>query len=213
MNSSWLKTLIDNLSAKKFIIIFASLMVLFVPLAAVSTIDEKHEGYLAMTTLGSDMKTTNYFANGNGTLGIGEQASWYVKVHNGMGSAEYVSLRIKLLNSSQLADPHYQNQSSSERTIFELRQLVSKNGTWTAPLNWSIGSVETKDSYLAIRSLKINGQEVSNLDVRNINGQGFRMVLELWRYNSNIEDFESSWPSSTFETRSVWNQIWFNVRN
>jgi hypothetical protein len=214
MNMGQLNLLISLIRSKRFIIIFGSLLVLFCPIAVVTSSFEenKHEGYLAMTTLGSNMEAKDYFANRNGTLGIGEQVSWHLSIHNGMPNAEFVSLRIKLLNSTEAPDSRDHNQTNSEATVFELDHLVSGNGTWTVPVNWSIGSIDNKNGSLVIESLNIDGHELSNLDVKNANSQNFRLVMELWRYNSGIGDFESSWTSSLGEKRSVWNEIWFNVR-
>jgi hypothetical protein len=199
------------LYSKQFIIIFASLLALFSPLAAMSSLDNQHEPFLSMGILGNSTKAADYFAGGDNALAIEEQANWYVIVHNGMDEAEFLAVRIKLLNSTHVIPVESLHQPSPERVIAESSHLVPKNETWIFPLNWTINESESDGDYIVIKRITINGKEIDNLDIRSLNGQNFRMLLELWRYDSDSREFTFVW-SAGHETRSVWNQVWFNLK-
>jgi hypothetical protein len=80
------------------------------------------------------------------------------------------------------------------------------------PLEWKITDIDKGESVVTIRELMINGERIDNLDINSINGQNFRIVLELWKYESDSGDFSFVWSSNNKEA-SVWNQIWFNIKN
>jgi hypothetical protein len=93
----------------------------------------------------------------------------------------------------------------------ELRQMIAANTTWTVPLDWSISQTDSESNYIIIRQMTINGEDIQDLDIRSLDGQNFKVVLELWRYDPQVKDFVFEWVLSQ-DTRSVWNQIWFNVK-
>ena len=196
--------------SRAFILTFVALFVLFSVAEAMSHITRESEAFLTMSTLGSDMKVENYFPKNNNTISVGEHIVWYVNVHNAMNDPEYVLIKIKLLNSTQVMPAYGSNQTTLEPTILELPHLVPANATWIAPLNWTIVEAINQNGHVNIKRMTINGEETAILDSRSVNGQDFRMVLELWRYNNDSKDFEFGW-SSLQDTRNVWNQIWFNV--
>lgn len=204
-------------------VVLTSLIALFSPLALIATTAERqqnsNEAFLTMTILGKNMGINDYFPVDNRTISQGERLNWYVTVHNGMDRVEYISIRMKLLNSTQAIPNDILNQPSPASEIFEIRQLVARNSTWTIPLNWTIAEVSsTNDGYVTIKAMVLNGQDIANINSASLEGQGFKIVLELWRYDEEIDDFVFAWsPSSSNnienKMRSIWTQIWFNVKN
>ena len=139
--------------------------------------------------------------------------NWYIKVHNGMSKAEYIAIKIKLLNSTQQAPDDASNSPSPEREIISLRQLVAANSTWLVPVNWTIAGTDIQDSYTSIKKVAVNNRTIDDLDIRSSDGRSFRVVIELWKYDSDTRNFTFAWSTSSHEQRSVWNQIWFKVKS
>ena len=76
------------------------------------THERPDERFLSISTLGkNDTKTGYYPSNDNNnttTILPGQKVSWYIHVYNHAGTAEYVSIRIKLLNSTDpMPDENY----------------------------------------------------------------------------------------------------------
>ena len=67
---------------------------------------------------------------------------------------------------------------------------------------------------ISIKSLSVNGVNVDNLNTKTVRGKEFRIILELWRYDTEAQNFVfSQLPSvKQSETKQMnnWNQIWFN---
>ncbi|MFY3740883.1 MAG: hypothetical protein HMLIMOIP_001328 [Candidatus Nitrosomirales archaeon] len=203
----------ELIRSRKFLIAFASLVALLSPLALISnSAGDQKEGYLTMITLGSSMKADDYFPSANNTVNLSEPIKWYIKVYNGMDKSEYLSLRLKLLNSTQTIPDDVSNTPSPVPELIEYRQLISKQSEVIVPLEWKITDIDKGESVVTIRELMINGERIDNLDINSINGQNFRIVLELWKYESDSGDFSFVWSSNNKEA-SVWNQIWFNIKN
>ena len=130
-------------------------------------------------------------------LVVNETIKWHVQVYNNMDTAEYVAITLKIINSTQSKD-------GSEH-IFIATQMVAHNVTWTLPLEWKLTSIENEGIYKKIKSVYINGEYVET-DVRSINGEDFRAVIELWIYNTKNNKFEHAKYD-----KEVLNQIWFNI--
>jgi len=182
------------------------------------------------------MKTTNYFAplnitvNATGTSLVsnnfvkvqdeglnGNDTAWNLDVYNGMTTAEYVLIKAKLLNSTQLVPDDETNQPSPTNPIYEISAIVPANAHKSFPFSWRIVDVSANpDGYLTINRMLINGKSIENVGESSQFGENYRLVFELWRYDNNVGDFQYSWSSSVDGPevkRSVWNQIWFNVVN
>ena|SRR5688572_19232453 len=199
--------------SRKFALIFASFVGLLSPIALFASNSAAQENeFLSMTTLDSNMKVDEYFPN-NSTINVGDRMGWYIKVYNGMNSPEYLAVKIKILNSTQTTPVDALNRPSPSPELFEYHHLVSNNATMTIPFEWSILDIESHDGQLTIRNVMINGEEIDNLDISSMDGQDFRILFELWRYNHDSEDLEFEWSSSAQNKRSVWNQIWFSVKS
>jgi len=209
---SYLKIANEFLRSKKFIIAFASLAALLLPAALISSAGEQKEEYLTMSTIGSSLKADNYFPNANNTVNISEPIKWQIKIYNGMDRSEFISLRLKVLNSTQTIPNDVSNSPSPSPELFEYHQLIPKNSEVAVPIEWSIIDIEKQESQVTIRTLMINGEIIDNLDIQSMNGQDLRIVLELWEYQNDTSDFSFKWSSNNHE-RSVWNQIWFNIKN
>jgi hypothetical protein len=163
-----------------------------------------------MNTLGSNMTADNYFPLGSSTIHLGDKIDWHIVISNQYDDAELISVRLKLLNHSDSGPNDSLQVPSSSPQVFEINQLIANNSTIALPLQWSVTDFVEDDNATIIRGLRINGFEADGLDVRNANGENYRIVIELWKYDPELNDFIFSWSTGAKE-RSVWNEIWFNL--
>ncbi len=141
--------------------------------------------------------------------------SWHIYVYNHAESAEYVSVRIKLLNSTDATpDENYYSGEVRNQDLYEFRQLLARNSTWSIPLNWTISNVSTDPDhgYVTINGLGINDHHVEGLNVTSLQGKDFRMIIELWRYDMEDKAFVFEGFPENDNNGGAWNQIWFNLR-
>ncbi len=199
------------LSSKAFLFLFASFLAISLSVAYVASESIPHERFLSISTLDSDMRTEKYYPEGSYAIKTGDNIDWYVRVYNNMGDPEYLSVRMKLLTSTDASPDDTSHKPSPEKHVFETRRLLMNNATWVIPLNWKITHVDSEDDYTVIKGLEVNDFQIEDLDFRNMNGGDFRIVLELWRYDTEAGDFVFAWTSGP-DKRMAWNQIWFNVK-
>ena len=144
----------------------------------------------------------------------GQKVSWHIYVNNHAGSAEYVSVRIKLLNSTDATpDENYSGEARSQH-LYEFRQLLARNSTWNIPLNWTISNVsaDLDHGYVIIKGLYINNHRVEGLNVTSLQGKEFRMIIELWKYDMEDKAFVFQGFPENDNNKGAWNQIWFNLK-
>jgi len=199
------------LASRAFLAIFVSLLAISLSITYVASEPRPEMHFFSISTLGKNMMTENYYPRNNATIYVGDNLNWHISVYNNMGEAEYVAVRIKLLNTTQSIPDDILQIPSSEQHILEFKHTVMNDSTWTTPLRWSVIDTEEHGDYVVIRSLEINGIKIDNLDVRSLDGQDFRMVIELWRYDPETGSFAFAWNTG-LEDRSAWNQIWFDLR-
>ena len=169
------------------------------------------EQFITLSTSGSDMTTRTIYPSSNSFVSEGDTLDWNVQLYNHMGQTEFVAVRVKVLNATQFGPDEVRHLPSPVNHIYEERMVLGNNATMTLPLHITMVDVERASGDSAIRSLVINGQAIDKLDVSNDNSNGFRFIIELWRYDVKFENFVYSWPSGT-ESESTWNQIRIQVR-
>jgi hypothetical protein len=207
----------DVVRSKEFVLASA---VLAAVIAYASTTYSDIEGhqtageFLSLTTLGSTMQTNSYFPDDarNNTVQVKQDVNWHIKVQNEMAQSEYVSLRMKILNSSDIGPNDMLSQPSPASEVFEKKQLIPSNSTWQAPINWSISEVEKTKDHVIIKGVEINNKAIGDLNIPSSDKSDFRMILEVWRYDHKSNDFVFGGQGTNGEITGVWNQIWFNIR-
>ena len=209
--SKLISKILQVLGSRAFLLLLASLLVISFTIAYVASDPRPQERFLSISTLGSDMVSSNYYSRGNSTIYVHQHVNWNLDVYNRMGTTEYLSVRVKLLNSTQIMPDDDLHIPSPEKELIEMRYMLPNNATWVVPLDWVIRQIVHESEYVVIKSLDINGIEIDDLNIRSVHGKNFRMIIELWRYDKEIEDFGFAW-SSGLDNRSAWNQIWFNLK-
>lgn len=166
--------------------------------------------FLRISTLGSDMMAQHYYPSDNPNIRIGENVTWYAQVYNDMGSVGWVSVRLKLGNSTSEGPNDVNNTPSSLPTLLEFTKLVDNNYTWTFPISWVITNTSRAGNAIVINDMQIDNYTLSGLNVKAISGFDFRIILELWVFDTQISQFGFSWESQG-SAHSAWNEVWFNA--
>jgi hypothetical protein len=183
------------------------------------THERPDERFLSLSTLGKNDTKTDYYPsnnnnNNNTTILPGQKVSWHIHAYNHAASAEYVSIRIKLLNSTDpMPDENYSAEPRSHY-LLEFRRLLARDSSWIVPLNWAISnvSIDPDHKYVIIKGLDINNHHVNGLNVTSLQGKDFKMIIELWKYNMADKAFVFQGFPENDNKKGAWNQIWFNLK-
>jgi uncharacterized membrane protein len=168
------------------------------------------EQFFAMYILGSTGLAEHYYPNDNPNLQVGRVVNWTLGVYNHMGGLEYVVVRVKLLNSTLTSPDELTGTPSGVQEIFEFNRILVDNETWAIPFIWEIANFTQESQSLQITEMSINQTLVSGLLGSAISGFNFRLVFELWFYDSDTSSLAFSWNSGG-SNHAVWTQIWFNA--
>jgi len=195
----------------KYLIVFFIVVTVSVScLTYVSLNPSYTDQFFSMWIVGRNGFTSNYFPNNNPNLIPGEQVNWTIGVYNHMSALEYVVVRVKLLNSTQIPPNEQTGSPSPVSEVVEFARILVNNQTWTMSFPWIIADTTTANGAVLITRLSINGTTISGNLARAYGGVGFRFVFELWFYDQTSNDLAFSWTTPT-STYSVWTQLWFNV--
>jgi hypothetical protein len=159
--------------------------------------------------LGSNGKLEHYYPNDDPEISVNTTVRWYVGLTNSMGSVQYVVIVFKLGNES-IAPPNETSFTPSPApVIMQYSRVLLDNETWEFPFQWSIIKVNRVQNAASL-TLYVNGMVVDMPAVVNQGGRNFRIIIELWVYNSDVDAFEFGWSAGT-ERRASWLQVWFNA--
>jgi hypothetical protein len=200
------------LTSRSFIFVLVSSLAVSMTLTYAILEPRPREEFLTINTLGADMTAGNYYPEGRILIDENDQMSWYVRVHNNMESSEYLAVRIKLLNATNIAPDTQLHNPSPESYFYEERSLVAKGSIWTFPIVWSITDIERSENFVTVKAININGVDVGGLNISNVENDNFRIILELWKYDPTSEEFVFDWSASDTQSKSAWNQIWLKIQ-
>ena len=194
-------------------LVFVSFCLVLVLIACVPLVlkilPSREEYFFALAVLGENRKAEGYYPKNDPRIEVGEEVRWNIYLYNHMGEAQYVSVKVKLLNSTISAPNSTSIEPSSTEAIYEIRRIVLKNETWLYPFSWSIEDLDLQNNYVEIKHLKINTNIIEASSIAQV-GTNYRLILELWVYDENIKDFRFGWINEG-ELYCAWNQIWFNA--
>jgi len=197
----------EILASRQFVLLFGSVLAVLFTLTYSSLDAAPQSQFFTISTLGSEF-VASYYPNDNLVLSQGDSLKWNVQVYNHMGNVEYVSVRVKLLGPSQYGPDDNLHVPSTTVPLYEERHMVANNSTWTMPLDLAITGFDQASS--TITSASINGKKVENLNISS-NG-GIRVIVELWRYDIEFQNFVFTWPAGADKIGSAWNQIWIETK-
>jgi hypothetical protein len=195
---------------KQFLTIAGLVLLLILFVALISTFWPKNETqFFELGLLDKSKTATAYFAIDNSTLEIGSQVKWYVFVHNNMGSAEQVTVRVKLLNSTMSQPIDSKNTPSPFSFFMELPSSLSINETILLPFSWSISDAVSQDGTTIVRQLTANNH---TYDINVSSKDYFSLIFELWVYDPISQDYIFGWHSrNDFSSASV--NMGFKINN
>ncbi|HJS83356.1 MAG TPA: hypothetical protein VJ742_11030 [Nitrososphaera sp.] len=195
-----------------FLLVFGSFLSIMLTVAYASVGSKPQEQYIMLSTVGSDMTTKSIYPTSGPLVSEGDTLDWNVQLYNHMGESEYVEIRLKLLNSTQQGPDNVLHLPSPAAHIYEERIALASNETAVIPISIKIADAElARGDDTAIRSLTVNGAEITGLNVTNVKSNNFRFIIELWRHDVETESFVFTWPSG-LERESAWNQIRIQVK-
>lgn len=195
------------LTSTLFLLVFGSCFSIMLTVAYASLGPTPQERFITLSTTGSDNTTRSLYPSSSSIVGEGDSFHWNIQTHNGMGEAEYLALRVKILNATQFGPDEVRHLPSPVNHIYEERFVLAVDESITIPLAIMLKDTEVLgDGSSEIKSIIINGKDIAGLGIANDESRSFRFVIELWRYDAKFESFVYTWSSGP-ENESAWNQI------
>ena len=146
---------------KQALVVVGLVLLLIVFVALISALwPRSEERFIELGLLGKDQKAEGYFVNDNPTLEVGSQVNWYIYLHNHMGSEQYASVRIKLLNSTMEVPNDQEHKPSPYASITEFPVHFAVNDTELIPFSWDVSDAVYQNDSIVIEHLVVNGQTV-----------------------------------------------------
>ena len=197
-------------SRKQALVVLGLVLLLIIAIALISAFWPKAEQqFIELGLLGKDGTATEYYSNDNPTITSGTQINWFIYTHNQMSGSQYITVKVKLLNSAMQAPNDNENEPSPYASIDEFPVFLHVNGTQLIPFSWSILDAVSQNDSIVINSLLINGQTV-NVNPSVASTSSFCMVFELWVYNQSSQEYSFGWDSGNgIHSASV--TMWFNM--
>ena len=152
------------------------------------------ERFFEIGLLGKDKLAKDYYLNDNYSLTLGSQVDWFIYVHNHIGSAQNVVVKVKLVNSIVDLPNDLDNVSCPFDSIAEFPLSMSVNDSLIVPFSWIIVEAISQKNSIIIKQLTVNDQIVE-VNVSDFSESFFRMVFELWVYNESLQTYEFGWES------------------
>ena len=131
----------------KFALIVGGLiLLLIVAIALISSIwPVQEERFFELGLLGKNETADSYFANDNSVVGLGSSSSWFIYVHNHMGTPQTIIVKAKLLNSTMQMPNNQQNQPSDGISFANFPLTLLTNQTTLVPFTWSIADAKLQN--------------------------------------------------------------------
>ena len=196
---------------RTLIAVFITLLVVCEMVAYVTITPRPREQFFQLYLLGSKHMAADYYPNNDTDIRIGEPVTWYLGVTDNMGSVQLVSIRVKIGNQTIKPPDDQQALKSPAPVVTQYTRFVQDNETWETPFVWSISDAEVlSDNATRIHALQINGETYQIQDSSASNGHNFRLIFELWTWQTDANAFQFGWTTSD-EHRVAWLQVWFNM--
>jgi hypothetical protein len=160
--------------------------------------------------LGANHMAADYYPNNNVDIRIGDRITWYLGVTDNMGTAQLVSIRVKAGNQITSPPDDQQGLESSAPVVTEFTRFLSDNETFETPFVWNISDAASVGGATRITTLQINNETYQIQDWSATSGYNFRLIFELWTWQTDKNAFELGWTTSG-EHRVAWLQVWFNM--
>lgn len=201
---------ISSQNRRTLITVFITLLVVCEMVAYVATTPRPREQFLQLYVLGAKHMAADYYPNNDTDIRIGEPVTWYLGVTDNMGSVQMISIRVKIANQTIKPPDDIQALESPAPVVTEYMRFIQDNETWETPLVWSISDAVSSGNSTRILTLQVNNETYQTQDWSATDGHNFRLILELWTWQTDSNAFEFGWTASG-EHRVAWLQVWFNM--
>lgn len=199
---------ISSQNRRTLVAVFVMLFVVCEVIAYVTTTPRPTEQFLSAYVLGSNHQAGSYYPGDDPDISIGETVTWYLGVTDNMGTVQLVSLRVKI--SNETGQPPGDQQQSPAPVVTEFPRFIQNNDTWEVPFAWSISNATLTDGSTRIHTMQINNETYQISDWSAANGYNFRLIIEVWTYQSDSNSFGYGW-STNGGRQAAWLQVWFNM--
>ena len=203
-------SLISSQNKRTLIVVFIALLVVFEMIAYVATTPRPREQFFQLYVLGSKRMAADYYPNNNTDIPPHETVSWYLGTTNSMGNVQLVEVRVKLGNQTINPPDDQQALPSPAPLVTEFHRFTQDNETWEFPFVWRVTNVGFANNSTHILELEINGETFQVVDCSAHSGYNFRLIFELWTWDTNAGAFQFGWVTGG-EHRVAWLQVWFNM--
>jgi hypothetical protein len=191
------------------VVFFISLIV-FEMIAYVAVTPRPREQFFQLYVLGANRLLSDYYPNGDPNIRRGELVRWYVGVTDFMGTVQLVALRVKLGNQTINPPNDIGAQPSPASLVAEFWRFIQDNETWEMPFFWQIVNAETVAGSTRLLEMQIGNETYKVPDLTAVDGNNFRVILELWTWEPSSGTLQFGWLSDN-ERRVAWAQVWFNM--
>lgn len=192
-----------------FFIIVSIISILGLTIPFVISFVPKHEeGFLSVAILSNDNESIQYYIDEKPVINVEEEVDWVIQVENRMGELQYISLRVKMPNSTDEGPDTVTCEPLLSPVIFEFQKIVLNNENWIIPFSWIVDRYNDSNN---IYQLSINDHR-SDVYISLEDELSTRFVFELWVCDAENDDFIFAFKSGD-EYRCVWNQMWFRIND
>ena len=192
------------------LVVFLTLLIIFEMFDYVATTPRPREQFFQLYVLGANRLLSDYYPNDDPNIRVGDLIRWYVGATDFMGSVQLVVIRIKLANQTIRPPDDLQAQPSPAPLVTEFWRFIQDNETWEMPFFWQIANADTLGGSTRILEMQINNETYQVPSLTAIDGYNFRLILELWTWDTQSGALRFGWPSDG-ERSVAWVQVWFNM--
>ena len=192
------------------IAVFIVLIIIAEMAAYEATTPRPQERFFQLYVLGSNRLAADYYPQNNPDLHVASLVSWYVGVANSMGNVQLVEIRLKLGNETTIPPNDTTDTPASAPELVAFDRALMDNETWEFPFVWSITNATSTAGATHILTIQINNETYNVSNWSATNGYNFRLILELWVWQTNSNTLAFGWNSNG-EHRTAWLQLWFNM--
>jgi hypothetical protein len=203
-------SVISSQNRRTLIAVFVTLLIVCEMIAYVATTPRPREQFFQLYVLGANHMAADYYPNNDTDIRLGEPVTWYLGVTNNMGTVQLASILVKIGNQTIKPPDDQQALESPAPVVAEFMRFMQDNETWETPLVWSITDAVSVGGSTRILVLQIDNATYQIQDVSASNGHNFRLILELWTWQTETNAFEFGWTAGG-EHRVAWLQVWFNM--
>jgi hypothetical protein len=187
------------------------IVILIIMLTSVGEFTHKNEEqFTAMAILSEGKTESKYFLDGNANVTKGEVMNWNIYLYNHMNSTQYVSVKVKILDSHMISPNNVLGTPSIAPSLYENGCILAKNETAIIPFQWVIMNATESDDSLIIKKMGFNNNTL-DMNLNLVKGDKLRIVLELWVYDTQSQTFKFNMGLGE-KPKIVWNQIWFDFK-